>query len=113
MSKHPDKSENPVQTQDSDSEELPAKKQGSRKAGKSSKKSKKRRPKKSGKKSGGPGGAGPRPFPAETLEEAARIPKLIRELNGGNPGPPAELAGALGLAPKANRMWYLSASSRD
>lgn len=56
---------------------------------------------------------GPRPFPAETLEEATRIPRLIREINGGNPWPPAEVARALDLAPKANRMWYLSASSRD
>jgi len=50
--------------------------------------------KKSSKKAGA-GGAGPRPFPAETLEEAIRIPQLIRELNGGNPWPPAEVARAL------------------
>ena len=74
---------------------------------------KKKGAKKAGKKAGGAGGSGPRPFPAETLQEARRIPQLIRELNGGNPWPPAEVASALGLTAKSNRMWYLSASSRD
>jgi len=55
----------------------------------------------------------PRPFPAETIEESIRIPRLIRELNGGNPWPPSEVANALGLAPRSNRMYYLTASSRD
>lgn len=87
-------------------------KRAPKKGTKSSKRSTKSRSKKVSTK-GGAGGAGPRPFPAENLEEASKIPKLIRELNGGNPWPPAEIAGALGLAPKANRMWYLSASSRD
>lgn len=116
MSKQlPDQQVDAVQIQNNDTEELPAKKRVpiSRKAGKSSKKSKRRSSKKAAKKSGGAGGAGPRPFPAETLEEAAKIPKLIRQLNGGNPWPPEEVARALDLAPKANRMWYLSASARD
>jgi hypothetical protein len=78
-----------------------SKKPASKKAKKARKKAaKKKATKKAAKKAGGPGGAGPRPFPAETLEEAIRIPRLIRELNGGNPWPPSELAGALGLAPK-------------
>src|SRR5436305_779483 len=91
-----------------------AKKQSSKKAKKAGTKSaKKKAAGKAAKKAGGAGGFGPRPFPAETLEEAIRIPKLIRELNGGNPWPPSEVATALGLTARSNRMWYLSASSRD
>jgi hypothetical protein len=88
-----------------------SKKQASKTSQKRSNKSKKKSSKKASAKK--TGGAGPRPFPADTLQEAIRIPKLIRELNGGNPWPPAEVAAALGLAPKSNKMWYLSASSRD
>src|SRR5258707_390622 len=90
-----------------------SKKHASKKAKTAKKLAKKKGTKKAAKKAGGAGGAGPRPFPAETLQEAIRIPQLIRELNGGNPWPPAEVATALGLTAKSNRMWYLSASSRD
>ena len=98
-----------------ESNQTSSNKPASKKAKKARKRSakKKKAAKKAAKKAGGPGGAGPRPFPAETLEEATRIPRLIRELNGGNPWPPAEVARALSLGQKSNRMWYLSASSRD
>lgn len=88
-----------------------SKKQVAKKSRKSTKKAaKKKSTKKTAKKSGG---IGPRPFPTDTLEDSIKIPLLIKELNGGNPWPPAEVAKALGLAALGNKMWYVSASSRD
>lgn len=58
-------------------------------------------------------GNGPRPFPAMPLEQALKVAQVIKEKNGGNPWPPGELAKALGLAPKANNMWYITSSARD
>lgn len=58
-------------------------------------------------------GSGPRPFPAMALEEALKVAQIIKDKNGGNPWPPGELAKALGLAPKANNMWYITSSARD
>lgn len=55
----------------------------------------------------------PRPFPSVSLEEALKIPQLIKEKNGGNPWPPAEVAKALGSTAKSNKMWYVSSSARD
>lgn len=58
-------------------------------------------------------GGRPRPFPAETLEEALRIPTSLKEFNAGNAWSPAEVGKALGVAAKGNKLWYLSASARD
>lgn len=58
-------------------------------------------------------GGGPRPFPAETLEEALRVATALKQFNAGNPWTPAEVANALGVAAKGNKLWYLTASSRD
>jgi len=57
--------------------------------------------------------SGPRPFPAETLENAIRVPKVIKELNGGNPWPPNEVATALGMKLATNPFYYLTAGARD
>jgi hypothetical protein len=54
-----------------------------------------------------------RPFPVVTLEEAIRIPQKIKELNGGNPWPPADIAKALDKSPKTNTFFYLTAAARD
>jgi hypothetical protein len=110
-----DKADAKDNSQGSDQEATETSKKGASEKIRTAKKKpvKKKRTKKPAKKAGGPGGAGPRPFPAETLQESKRIPQLIRELNGGNPWPPAQVASALGIASKSNRMWYLSASSRD
>lgn len=55
----------------------------------------------------------PRPFPSVSLEEALKIPQLIKANNGGKPWPPAEVAKALGSTAKSNKMWYVSSSARD
>ena len=55
---------------------------------------------------------GPRPFPAESLESAIQVPKVIKEFNGGNPWPPGEVAKALEIAPRGNKLWYLTASAQ-
>tara|TARA_R100001143_G_C3360441_1_gene135115 strand:- start:3496 stop:4584 length:1089 start_codon:yes stop_codon:yes gene_type:complete len=65
----------------------------------------------SGKKSKSKGG-GPRPFPKNSLEEALKIPLLLKEKNGGNPWSPEEVINALNIG-KGNRFYYLTASSRD
>jgi hypothetical protein len=57
-------------------------------------------------------GGGPRPFPAESLEAALQVPKVIKEFNGGNPWPPSEVAKALEIAPRGNKLWYLTASAQ-
>jgi hypothetical protein len=60
------------------------------------------------------GGAPRRPFPAVTLEDAVRIPKVIKELNGGNPWPLAEVANALdNMSARGDKFWYLSSGARD
>ena len=74
-------------------------------------KASKKRAVKDASKRGGP--RGPRPFPASTMEQSLRIPTVIKNLNGGNPWPPAEIASALNIGPKTTSFWYLSSSSRD
>jgi hypothetical protein len=58
-------------------------------------------------------GGGPRPFPVETLEEAIRVPTALKQFNAGNPWSPVEVANALGIAGRGNKLWYLTASARD
>ena len=57
-------------------------------------------------------GGGPRSFPAESLEAAIQVPRVIKDFNGGNPWPPAEVAKALEIAPRGNKCWYLTASAQ-
>lgn len=55
-----------------------------------------------------------RPFPAVTIEEATQIPKVIKEFNGGNPWPPAEVARALkNISARGDKFWYLTSGARD
>jgi len=55
-----------------------------------------------------------RPFPSVTLEEALKIPLKIKELNGGNPWPPSDVAQAVtGGSYKTNPFFYLTAGARD
>lgn len=54
-----------------------------------------------------------RPFPAVTLEEAIVIPQSIKNLNGGNPWFPEEIAKAINRGSKTNAYFYLTAGSRD
>jgi hypothetical protein len=55
-----------------------------------------------------------RPFPTVGLEEALKIPLKIKELNGGNPWPPSDVAQAVtGGSHKVNLFFYLTAAARD
>jgi len=55
-----------------------------------------------------------RPYPRRTLEQALRVPRAIKEKNGGQPWGPADVAGALGMGGgKSSNFFYLSAASRD
>lgn len=54
-----------------------------------------------------------RPYPRVTLEQALRIPLALKDKNGGNPWPPADVAAAVGLSPKTNDFFYMVAAARD
>ncbi len=54
-----------------------------------------------------------RPFPIYSLEEAIKVPKIIREYNGGNPWRSEDVANALKMSLKSNNFFYITASSRD
>jgi len=54
-----------------------------------------------------------RPFPRKSLEEAASVPRSLKEYNGGNAWPPAEVAKALGSTAKSTTFFYLTSASRD
>lgn len=97
--------------QEDSSEKQPPKQAAKKKA----KPSTKRRDSQKGNKAKAPkGGArSPRPFPADTLENAIKIAKAIKELNGGNPWPPSEVANAVSLGTSSSAFYYLSASARD
>jgi hypothetical protein len=54
-----------------------------------------------------------RPYPRVTLEQALRIPAALKNNNGGNPWPPADVAQAVGMSHKTPDFFYLAAASRD
>lgn len=55
-----------------------------------------------------------RPFPSVTLEEALKIPIKIKELNGGNPWAPSDIAqAATNGSAKNSSFFYLTAAARD
>jgi hypothetical protein len=54
-----------------------------------------------------------RPFPRKTLEQALRVPTALKEKNGGNPWPPDQVAGALGIGAGGANFFYISGASRD
>lgn len=54
-----------------------------------------------------------RPYPRKTLEEALRVPRALKDKNGGNPWPPAHVAEALGIGGKGGNFYYITAASRD
>jgi hypothetical protein len=53
----------------------------------------------------------PRSFPAVTLEEALRIPTVIKVNNGGNSWSPEEVAQAVGWSAKRTEFFYLAGGS--
>jgi nucleoside 2-deoxyribosyltransferase len=58
-------------------------------------------------------GGARRPYPRVTLEEALRVPLALKDKNGGNPWPPADVAAAVGLSHKNPDFFYMAAASRD
>jgi hypothetical protein len=54
-----------------------------------------------------------RTFPRKTLEQALRVPRALRENNGGNPWAPDQVAEALGVGPRGGNFFYISGASRD
>lgn len=54
-----------------------------------------------------------RPYPIYTLSRALQVPLKIKELNGGNPWSPDELAKALDIGSKSTNFYYLTAAARD
>jgi hypothetical protein len=54
-----------------------------------------------------------RNFPRRALEQALRVPRALKDKNGGNPWPPDQVASALGIGAMGGNFFYLSGSSRD
>lgn len=54
-----------------------------------------------------------RPFPRRTLEQALRVPRALRDHNGGNAWSPVEVSKALSVGSKTSNFWYISAAARD
>jgi hypothetical protein len=54
-----------------------------------------------------------RSYPRRTLENALRVPRAIKEKNGGNPWPSAQVATALALGAKSGNFFYITTASRD
>jgi hypothetical protein len=56
---------------------------------------------------------GTRPYPKVLLSKAMEIAQKIKELNGGNPWTPNQIAEAIGMGPKGPEFYYVTAASRD
>ena len=54
-----------------------------------------------------------KPFPSVSLEKALEIPSKIKELNGGNPWTPGDVATAIGVGGKSSDFYYVTAAARD
>ncbi|HWO16812.1 MAG TPA: hypothetical protein VNM89_08900 [Solirubrobacterales bacterium] len=54
-----------------------------------------------------------RPFPRRTLEQALRVPRALRDHNGGNPWPVSEIAKALSIGAKSGNFFYLTSAAKQ
>lgn len=54
-----------------------------------------------------------RPYPRRTLEQALRVPRALRENNGGQPWAPEEIAKALELGAGSGNFFYLTSSAKQ
>lgn len=54
-----------------------------------------------------------RPFPRRTLEQALRVPRALRDHNGGNPWDSKEVAAALGVGAKTGATFYLTSAAKQ
>jgi hypothetical protein len=55
----------------------------------------------------------PRPYPKVPLAKALEIAQKIKELNGGEPWTPAQVAKAIGMGSRSPDFYYVTAASRD
>lgn len=69
--------------------------------------------KKARKRTPGAAGWARRPFPGVTLAKALPVAQKIKELNGGNPWQPENIATALDIGPKSSKFYYVTAAARD
>lgn len=56
---------------------------------------------------------GIRPFPKVPLSKALEVGQKIKELNGGNPWTPAQVAEAIEMGARSPDFYYVTAASRD
>jgi hypothetical protein len=54
-----------------------------------------------------------RPYPRRPLEQALRIPRALRDHNGGQPWPPTEVAKALDIGAKSGNFFYLTSAAKQ
>jgi hypothetical protein len=54
-----------------------------------------------------------RPYPLFTIDEAARVARIIYDLNAGHPWRPTDVAISLDMGPRTPRFYYLTAAARD
>jgi hypothetical protein len=54
-----------------------------------------------------------RAFPSVTLEEALKVPQVIRQKNNGHPWETGLVATACGTTPKGPKFFYLASAARD
>jgi len=53
-----------------------------------------------------------RPYPRVLIADALKIPQAIKDKNGGNPWPPAEVATAVGSTPRSPGFFYKTSASQ-
>lgn len=53
-----------------------------------------------------------RPFPRRTLEQSLRVPRALKDNNGGNPWESPQVAKALGLGERSGSFFYVTAASQ-
>jgi len=54
-----------------------------------------------------------KPYPSVPFEKALEVAVKIKELNGGNPWTPDEVAKAINQSPKSSDFYYVTAAARD
>lgn len=54
-----------------------------------------------------------RPYPRRTLEQALRVPRTLRDHNGGQPWAADEVAKALNLGAKSGNFFYLTSAAKQ
>lgn len=54
-----------------------------------------------------------RPYPRRTLDQALRVPKALRDHNGGQPWPAGQVAKALNLGAKSGNFFYLTSAAKQ